>query len=65
MKFFQEYNRIFHCKECKYIWKLDFWQLLSDFKFTTANHFYTRCPRCGAQHWIKIDNKKENKNEYF
>lgn len=45
---FKRYTTIFHCTECKYVWKLNFWQWL-----WTIKYHYVKCPRCGVAHWLQ------------
>ena len=46
---------IFRCADCKYIWKLTWWQWLLTMKFDMVRYRYVKCPRCGAKHWLQAE----------
>ena len=54
-KKYYENTTTFCCAECKHIWKLNWWQWLWTMKFDITRHRYVKCPRCGAQHWLRAE----------
>lgn len=46
----------FRCAECKYIWTYNIWQWLLTFIHNDiSRHRYVKCPRCGAQYWLRTE----------
>lgn len=59
MKKYYENTSTFQCVECKHIWKLTVWQwLFRIMKVDFTRYSYVKCPRCGAHHWLKAEEKR-------
>ena len=58
MNFLQKYfynTTTFKCTECKYIWRISWWQWLWTMKFDITRHRYVKCPRCSVRHWVQAE----------
>ena len=55
MKIFNN-KRYVQCVNCKYIWRIKFWQWLCLApQIDNWNYRYVKCPRCGARHWLRAE----------